>query len=66
MNSNIISMDVGGLDEMVSVWLKIVISGVNLVTFGQIERYTFTPSWLTRSKFQDFHENMNLWREKTA
>ena len=46
MNSNIISMDVGGLDEMVSVWLKIVISGVNLVTFGQIERYTFTPSWL--------------------
>ena len=34
-------MDVGGLDEMVLVWLKIVISGVNSVTFGQIERYTF-------------------------
>ena len=60
MNWYIIAMDVGGLDKMVSVLLKIVISGVNLVTFGQIERYTFTPPWLISSKFQDFHENTNL------
>ena len=63
MNLNIISMDMGGLDEMVSVWLKIVISGGEfgdfwadwtvhiysiVVDFIKISRFSWKYEFVTR------------------